>query len=48
MSDKYKIYIALFLMICLIPSAGLLFSGVEESSENREAAPSPELVQEES
>ncbi len=46
MSDKYKIYIALFLMICLIPSSGLPFSGVEESSENREAAPSPELVQE--
>lgn len=38
MKNKYQIYITLFLLICLLPSAGLLFSGVEQSSENRETA----------
>ena len=28
-------YIALFLLICLIPSAGLLLGRAEESAENR-------------
>lgn len=46
MSTKYKIYIALFLLICLIPSAGLLFAGGEQSSENRQAAQAPVLYDE--
>lgn len=46
MKNKYHIYIALFLLICLLPSAGLLFAGVEESSENRETAQAPVLMEE--
>lgn len=46
MGTKYKIYIALFLLICLIPSAGLLFAGGEQSSENRQAAQAPVLYDE--
>ena len=36
-------YIALFLLICLIPSAGLLLGRAEESAENRTAAKAPVL-----
>lgn len=43
MKKKYVIYIILFLMICLIPSVGLLFVGPEESSENRNMAEKPAL-----
>ena len=46
MSTKYKIYIALFLLICLIPSAGLVFAGREQSSENRQVAHTPVLYDE--
>lgn len=46
MKNKYYIYIALFLVICLLPSAGLLFSGIEESTENRETAGVPVLFEE--
>lgn len=41
MKTKCKIYIALFLCICMLPSAGLLFGGMEESMENRDMAPVP-------
>ncbi len=47
MKNKYRIYIALFILICLFPSAGLLLSGVEKSSENRETAKAPVLMNEE-
>ena len=47
MKNKYRIYIALFILICLFPSAGLLLSGVEQSSENRETAKAPVLMNEE-
>lgn len=46
MKYKYHIYIALFFAICLIPSAGLLLGGVQESSENRETAHAPVLMDE--
>ena len=46
MKRKYQIYIALFMIICLLPSAGLLFAGVGESSENREMAQFPALFTE--
>lgn len=44
MKKKYLIYITTFLVICLIPSAGLIFGHAGVSSENREMAPKPELV----
>ncbi len=44
MKNKYYVYISLFLLLCLIPSAGLLFTGIVESSENREQAPEPRLI----
>lgn len=44
MKNKYHIYIALFMLLCLLPSAGLFFTGVEESSENRETAQVPALM----
>ena len=46
MKAKCKIYIALFLCICALPSAGLLFGGMEESMENRDTAQAPVLFTE--
>lgn len=43
-TKTYWIYIALFLAICLLPSAGLLFGKPEASTENRELAPKPVLM----
>ena len=43
MKNKFTIYIALFLVICLIPSAGLIFTGVQQESEGKEAAKAPKL-----
>ena len=40
---SYLLYILLFLLLCLVPSAGLLFGGAEESAENRTAAEAPVL-----
>ena len=48
MKNKFYFYIVLFLLICLLPSAGLCLTGVTESSENREPAPAPELFAEHS
>ncbi len=39
---KY-IFIAVFLLICVIPSLGLAFGGIEESSENRTLSEFPSL-----
>lgn len=44
---KYHIYIALFFAVCLVPFAGLLLTGPEQSSENREIAQAPRLYTEE-
>ncbi len=48
MKKNTSIYIALFLIICLFPSAGLLFAGIDknagESWENQELAPAPQLA----
>ena len=48
MKKNTSIYIALFLIICLFPSAGLLFAGIDknagESRENQELAPAPQLA----
>lgn len=38
---KYRMYIAVFLLICLVPSVGLLFAGEGQSSENRKKADVP-------
>lgn len=46
MKRNYILYIALFLLICLAPSAGLLFGGMEDSMENRDTAGAPELMTE--
>ena len=45
MKIKYYIYISLFLLLCLFPSAGLLFTGIRESSENNKTAPVPALIE---
>lgn len=44
---KYWIYIITFLVVCLIPSAGLLLGRTEISSENRDMAEKPILLSEE-
>ena len=44
MNKKYCIYIITFLVICLIPSAGLIFGKSDVSSENRELAEAPALA----
>ncbi|MCI9489397.1 MAG: hypothetical protein HFG97_05200 [Dorea sp.] len=44
MKKKYWIYIITFLVICLIPSAGLIFGKSDVSSENRELAKTPALT----
>lgn len=46
MKNKYWIYIITFLIICLVPSAGLFLGKSEVSSENRDMAPKPELIDE--
>ena len=46
MAWMYRVYIAVFLLICLVPSAGLFFAGEEQSSENREKAQFPVLSDE--
>lgn len=46
MKIKYVIYIGLFFIICMLPSAGLFFSGVSQSMENRETAKTPVLLEE--
>ncbi len=46
MKKKFYVYISLFLFICLIPSAGLFFTGIRESSENRDTAQMPGLFTE--
>lgn len=46
MKNKYHVYIAMFLILCLLPSAGLLFTGVSSSAENRETAKAPVLIKE--
>lgn len=46
MKKKYYLYIAAFLIICLFPSAGLLFTGVQQSAENRDTAKAPVLMEE--
>lgn len=46
MKKNYWIYIITFLVICLIPSAGLVSGQSETSSENRELAPAPALMDE--
>ena len=39
----FYVYISLFLSVCLIPSAGLFFTGIREPSENRTEAHMPQL-----
>lgn len=46
MKKKFYVYISLFLFICLIPSAGLLFTGIREPSENGDTAQMPRLITE--
>ncbi len=46
MKKLYMIYIIVFLAVCMIPSAGLLFGGSEESLENRDTAQAPVLLTE--
>ncbi len=46
MKNKFYLYITLFLALCLLPSAGLLFTGIREPSENQDTAPKPELAAE--
>ena len=46
MKKKYYLYIAAFLIICMFPSAGLLFTGVQQSAENRDTAKAPALMKE--
>lgn len=46
MKKEYFIYIALFLILCLLPSAGLLFAEEEPSKENRRTAEPPVLSDE--
>ncbi len=46
MKKGYHIYIALFIILCLLPSAGLLFAGGEPSKENRRTAEPPVLSDE--
>lgn len=43
MKKKYYVYMFLFLLICLVPSAGLFFTGIRESSENKDHAQMPRL-----
>ncbi len=43
MKKIYAIYIAAFLAICLVPSAGLLFGGREASAESADVAKKPEF-----
>lgn len=48
MKRRWKIiYTIVFFVLCLIPSAGLLFGGLEESAENRELVQMPTLHTEE-
>lgn len=44
MKKKYSVYNLLFLLICLLPSAGLFVTGIRESSENRDSAQMPGLL----
>lgn len=46
MNKKFYVYISLFLFVCLIPSAGLFFTGIKETSENRKTAQKPKLLAE--
>lgn len=46
MKKKFYIYIFLFLFVSLIPSAGLFFTGIRESSENGDTAQMPGLFTE--
>lgn len=47
MQKRKILYIIIIFALCLIPSAGLLFTGGEESAENRSLSERPKLISEE-